>query len=224
MHFGFRDVDEYVSFRPTQQGRSALVLSGLSAEQREALTGPLEEEFVLLRRRLRAPGRRSRAAVASQSCLLDTMRVGDGADREVQGLSGEPEVGFDYITKPTNWTEFWPDLVDIPDLEQTRWQEPGDTARLQMKLAGRLTELHMTLDELSRPALVRYHSTQQGVPDAAHERHFEPAAGGFDTASSSAFEPRPGFAGSSTGPSSATPRRARCARRSTTWRSDSLAR
>ena len=62
-----------------------------------------------------------------------------------------PEVGFDYITKPTNWTEFWPDLVDIPDLEQTRWQEPGDTARLQMKLAGRLTELHMTLDELSPP-------------------------------------------------------------------------
>ena len=60
----------------------------------------------------------------------------------------EPEVGFDWITKPTNWPEFWPDLVDIPDLEQTRWQEPGDTARLRMKLAGRLTELHMTLDEL----------------------------------------------------------------------------
>ena len=92
----------------------------------------------------------------------------------------EREVGFDYITKPANWPEFWPDLVDIPDLDRTTWQKAGDTARLRMRLAGRATELHMTLDELRRPALVRYHSTQQGVPDAAHERHFEPAAGGFD--------------------------------------------
>ena len=107
----------------------------------------------------------------------------------------EREVGFDYITKPTNWPEFWPDLVDIPDLEQTRWQEPGDTARLQMKLAGRLTELHMTLDEVTRPSLVRYHSTQQGVPDAEHERHFEPAVGGFDYRLVVSFEPRPGLAG-----------------------------
>jgi hypothetical protein len=107
----------------------------------------------------------------------------------------EREVGFDYVTKPANWPEFWPDLVDIPDLEQTRWQEPGDTARLRMKLAGRLTELHMTLDEVIRPALVRYHSTQQGVPDAAHERHFEPAAEGFDYRLVVSFAPRAGLRG-----------------------------
>ena len=107
----------------------------------------------------------------------------------------EREVGFDYVTKPANWPEFWPDLVDIPDLDRTTWQKPGDTARLRMRLAGRMTELHMTLDELRRPALVRYHSTQQGVPDAAHERHFEPAAGGFDYRLVVSFEPRPGFAG-----------------------------
>jgi Polyketide cyclase / dehydrase and lipid transport len=107
----------------------------------------------------------------------------------------EREVGFDYITKPTNWSEFWPDLVDITNLEQTRWQQPGDTARLQMKLAGRLTELQMTLDELSPPALVRYHSTQQGVPDAMHERRFEPAAGGFEYTLVVSFDPRTGVAG-----------------------------
>jgi hypothetical protein len=107
----------------------------------------------------------------------------------------ERDVGFDYITKPANWPGFWPDLVEIPDLEQTRWQEPGDTARLRMRLAGRLTELHMTLDELRRPALVRYHSTQQGVPDAEHERHFEPAAGGFDYRLVVSFTPRPGLRG-----------------------------
>lgn len=107
----------------------------------------------------------------------------------------EREAGFDYVTAPANWPEFWPDIVDVPDLEQTRWREPGDTARLRMRLAGRTTELHMTLDELQRPALVRYHSTQQGVPDAAHERHFEPAAGGFDYRLVVTFEPRSGLAG-----------------------------
>jgi hypothetical protein len=107
----------------------------------------------------------------------------------------EREVGFDYITKPVNWPEFWPDLVDIPDLERTRWRESGDTARLQMRLAGRLTELHMTLDELTRPALVRYHSTQAGVPDAEHERHFEPAAGGFEYRLVVSFAPRAGLRG-----------------------------
>jgi hypothetical protein len=110
-------------------------------------------------------------------------------------LPVSPEVGFDYITKPANWPEFWPDLVEIPELERTRWQEAGDTARLRMRLAGRDTELHMTLDELTRPALVRYHSTQQGVPDAAHERHFEPAAGGFEYRLVVSFEPRPGLVG-----------------------------
>ena len=92
-----------------------------------------------------------------------------------------------------------------------------------MKLAGRVTELHMTLDELTRPALVRYHSTQQGVPDAEHERHFEPAAGGFEYRLVVSFAPRAVSAGSSTEPSSGTPRHARCAGRSTTWSSNSHA-
>jgi hypothetical protein len=55
--------------------------------------------------------------------------------------------------------------------------------------------LHMTLDERSRPALVRYHSTQQGVPDAVHARHFEPAADGFSYRLVVTFAPRSGLAG-----------------------------
>ena len=89
------------------------------------------------------------------------------------------EAGFDYITDPTNWPQFWPDLVDIPDLGRAKWQQPGDTMRLRMRLAGRLTDLHMTLDQLDRPALVRYHTAQKRMPDATHERYFEPAAEGF---------------------------------------------
>jgi hypothetical protein len=107
----------------------------------------------------------------------------------------DADAGFDYITKPVNWPDFWPNLVEIPDLDRMRWHEPGDTARLRMRLAGRITELHMTLDELRRPSLVRYHSVQQGVPDAAHERHFVPAAGGFEYRLVVDFAPRAGLAG-----------------------------
>jgi Polyketide cyclase / dehydrase and lipid transport len=76
----------------------------------------------------------------------------------------EREVGFQYITEPTNWPKFWPDLVDIPDLDRARWRDPGDSVRLRMRLAGRIADLRMTLDELSPPALVRYHTVQQGMP------------------------------------------------------------
>jgi Polyketide cyclase / dehydrase and lipid transport len=107
----------------------------------------------------------------------------------------EREVGFDYITDPTNWPQFWADLVEIPDLGRARWQEPGDTMWLRMRLAGRLTDLHMTLDELSRPTLVRYHTVQQGMPDTAHERYFEPADGGFKYRLVICFAPRAGLAG-----------------------------
>jgi polyketide cyclase/dehydrase/lipid transport protein len=110
-------------------------------------------------------------------------------------FSVEREAGFDYITDPTNWPQFWPDLVDIPDLDRAKWQEPGDTMRLRMRLAGRLTDLHMTLDQLDRPALVLYHTAQQGLPDATHERYFEPAAGGFTYRLVVSFTPRAGPAG-----------------------------
>ena len=37
----------------------------------------------------------------------------------------EREVGFDYITKPANWPEFWPDLVDIPDWSRRGGRSPA---------------------------------------------------------------------------------------------------
>ncbi len=113
-----------------------------------------------------------------------------------------PEVGFDWITKPTNWPEFWPDLVDIPDLEQTRWQEPGDTARLQMRLAGRLTELHMTLDQLSRPSLVRYTPPSRVCPMRRTSDSSSRPPVGSSTRWSSVSSHAPVSGGSSTGQSS----------------------
>jgi hypothetical protein len=110
-------------------------------------------------------------------------------------FSVDQEAGFDYITDPANWPQFWPDLVDIPDLGRARWEQPGDTMRLRMRLAGRLTDLHMTLDQLDRPTLVRYHTVQNRMPDATHERHFEPAAEGFNYRLVVSFTPRAGPAG-----------------------------
>lgn len=110
-------------------------------------------------------------------------------------FSVDREVGFDYITDPTKWPEFWPDLVDIPDLDRARWQAPADTMRLRMRLAGRVTELRMTLTELSRPVLVRYETVQAGMPDVSHERYFEPAAEGFTFRLVVTYAPRAGFAG-----------------------------
>ena len=74
----------------------------------------------------------------------------------------------------------------------------------------------MTLDELTRPALVRYHSTQQGVPDAEHERHFVLAARSA-TGWWSASRHGPALPASLTAPLSGTPRHVRCAGHSTTW-------
>lgn len=89
------------------------------------------------------------------------------------------EAAFAYITDPRNWPAYWPDLVAVVDPERARWRAPGDTMRLRMRLLGRTTELTMTLDRFEPPARVTYRSVQPGLPDAHHERLFEPAAGGF---------------------------------------------
>ena len=101
---------------------------------------------------------------------------------------------FNYITDPHNWPEYWPGLVAVTD-PQARWQHPGDTMRLQMKLAGRPTELHMTLDRIQVPSLVTYHTVQHGLPDAQHERHFDPADDGFVYRLVITYRPRPGVTG-----------------------------
>ena len=105
-----------------------------------------------------------------------------------------PETGFDYVTDAANWPDFWPDLVEIPDPGRS-WHEPGDTMRLRMRLAGREVDLHMTLEEFSRPTLVRYHTVQHGLPETAHERHFEAVPGGFRYRLVVCYAPRSGLAG-----------------------------
>jgi hypothetical protein len=101
--------------------------------------------------------------------------------------------GFDYITDMDNWPRYWPGLVRIePD---SRWREPGDRARLVLRLLGRQVELEMTLRQLVPYRLVEYTSVQRGLPDARHERHFAEADGGLGYRIVVSYEPRAGWRG-----------------------------
>jgi hypothetical protein len=60
---------------------------------------------------------------------------------------------------------------------------------------GRERELTMTLVAFEPNRLVTYTSTQPGLPDAQHERHFEPTDRGFVYRLVVEYEPRPGTAG-----------------------------
>jgi hypothetical protein len=101
--------------------------------------------------------------------------------------------GFDYITNMDNWPHYWPGLVRIePD---SRWREPGDQARLVLRLLGRQVELEMTLRQFVPYRLVEYTSIQRGLPDARHERHFEDADGGLGYRIVVSYEPRAGWRG-----------------------------
>ena len=103
------------------------------------------------------------------------------------------ERGFAFITNPENWPTFWPGYVRLE--EGSSWGASGDTARLVTRLFGRERELTMTIAVFEPNRMVTYASTQPGLPDAYHERHFEPDGGGFLYRLVVEYEPRRGVAG-----------------------------
>lgn len=103
------------------------------------------------------------------------------------------ERGFAFITDTANWARFWPGYVRLE--EGSSWGAAGDTARLVTRLLGRERLLTMTVTRFEPNRLVTYTSTQPGLPDASHERHFEPDGGGFVYRLVVEYEPRGGLAG-----------------------------
>ena len=101
--------------------------------------------------------------------------------------------GFDYIVDPRNWPEYWPGLVRVEP--GSRWQAPGDRARVVMRLLGRTVELEMTLRTFDPYRLVEYTSVQRGLPAARHERGFADAGDGFDYRLAVDLDPRAGVRG-----------------------------
>jgi len=103
------------------------------------------------------------------------------------------ERGFAFITNTANWSKFWPGYVRLED--GSRWGASGDTARLGTRLFGRERDLAMTITAFEPNRLVTYTSTQTGLPDASHERHFEPDGEGFVYRLVVEYEPRSGLGG-----------------------------
>lgn len=103
------------------------------------------------------------------------------------------ETGFAYITEPANWPAYWPGLVRVEP--GSRWGAPGDETRLRVRLLGREVELRMRLGRFEQNRLVEYESSQDGLPDARHERHFDAAGRGFRYRVVVDYEPRPGLRG-----------------------------
>ena len=103
------------------------------------------------------------------------------------------ERGFAFITDTANWPKYWPGFVRLE--ESSRWGTVGDTARLVTRLLGRERELTMAITSFLPNRLVMYTSTQPGLPDARHERHFEPAGEAFDYRLVVEYEPRRGLHG-----------------------------
>ena len=103
------------------------------------------------------------------------------------------ERGFAFITDTANWSKFWPGYIRLE--QGSSWGANGDTARLVTRLFGRERELTMTITTFEANRLVTYTSTQPGLPDAYHERHFEREGRGFVYRLAVVYEPRGGIAG-----------------------------
>ena len=103
------------------------------------------------------------------------------------------ERGFDYITDQSNWPEYWPGFMRLEP--GSAWSGPGDRTELVLRVLGRPTTLELTLRRHERPRVVEYDSVQQGLPDARHQRLFEPVADGFDYTVVVEWEPRRGLRG-----------------------------
>ena len=103
------------------------------------------------------------------------------------------ERAFALITDTANWPTFWPGYVRL--VEGSRWGATGDTARLVTRLLGRERELTMTITAFEPNRLVTYTSMQSGLPDAYHERRFEPDGEGFVYRLVVEYEPRAGVGG-----------------------------
>lgn len=98
--------------------------------------------------------------------------------------------GFDYITNIENWPAYWPSFVEMHDRGSARWREPGDQMSVVVVARRRLTRLNMMLDEFVPYERVVYRSSQEGLPDFHHERHFSESDGRLRYTLVVAYEPR----------------------------------
>ena len=101
--------------------------------------------------------------------------------------------GYDYISDPANWPEYWPRLVRVS--AANRWREPGDRASVVLRMLGREVALDMTLVRIDPYRLIEYTSEQRGLPSVRHWRHFDAVGEQLAYRIELAYDPRPGWRG-----------------------------
>ncbi len=87
--------------------------------------------------------------------------------------------------------DYWPRAVSVDPA--TRWKQPGDRARVVLRMLGRRVALDMTLARIEPYRLVEYTSEQKGLPAVRHSRHFDEADGGLAYRIVVEYDPRPGW-------------------------------
>lgn len=103
-----------------------------------------------------------------------------------------PEQAFDYITDRGNWPGYIPGCESVREGPDAPW-EPGGSLHVRMSLAGARPELELRLEEFKRGERVRYRTPASGLlPEARHQRLFEPDPAGMRFTIAVAYEPRPG--------------------------------
>jgi uncharacterized protein YndB with AHSA1/START domain len=100
---------------------------------------------------------------------------------------------FDYVSDPRHWSEFFPAVESVEQVEG--WDAPGGRCRVLLRLPpGRRQWLDYELTEFDRPRLYRDVARATGEPDE-HERVFVEVAQGTRLESTIRHPPRPGVAG-----------------------------
>lgn len=102
---------------------------------------------------------------------------------------------FTYITDMDKWHEYWPDFIRIENSSVAKWSHQGDKVTTIIKLLNRERVLNMEMNEFQKDARVVYMSSQQGLPDVRHERHFKTVTAGCEYCMVVEYQPRLGFMG-----------------------------
>jgi len=82
---------------------------------------------------------------------------------------------YEYVSDPKTWTSWVAGLIDVTDLDQARWQQPGDQIALGHRLLGHRIETHLELDEIQPAQYARFHATAPAVGTATHEWFYSDA-------------------------------------------------
>ena len=79
------------------------------------------------------------------------------------------KVAWDYLIDPKTWSFFWNGMVEVVDVDQVRWEQPGDQMQFVYRLLGRHLEGSGELLELTPGEYVRFAVHVPAIGDVTEE-------------------------------------------------------